>query len=109
AGMVVHPAAGHSTGTLVHALLGRGGPWSSAGGTQRPGIVHRLDRGTSGLMLVARNDRSHRSLAAQLADRTLSRTYLAIVPRIVKTEAGELEGAIGRDPRDRKRMAVVER
>jgi 23S rRNA pseudouridine1911/1915/1917 synthase len=109
AGMVVHPAAGHGTGTLVHALLGHGGKWSSAGGEERPGIVHRLDRGTSGLMLVARNDRAHRALAAQLADRTLSRTYLAIVRGNVKAAAGELEGDIGRDPRDRKRMAVVER
>ena len=109
AGMVVHPAAGHSTGTLVNALLGRGGPWSSAGGAERPGIVHRLDRGTSGLMLVARNDQAHRALAAQLADRTLSRTYLAIVRGTVTGDAGDLEGSIGRDPRDRKRMAVVER
>jgi 23S rRNA pseudouridine1911/1915/1917 synthase len=109
AGMVVHPAAGHQSGTLVHALLGRGGGLSAGGGLSRPGIVHRLDRGTSGLMLVARNDQSHRALAAQLADRTLSRTYLAIVRGIVKEAAGELEGPIGRDPRDRKRMAVVER
>ena len=108
AGMVVHPAAGHATGTLVHALLGRGGPWSTAGGAQRPGIVHRLDRGTSGLMLVARNDVAHRALAAQLAKRTLNRAYLAIVRGLVRTDAGELEGPIGRDPADRKRMAVVE-
>jgi len=78
AGMVVHPAAGHHAGTLVHALLGLGGRWSTIGGTARPGIVHRLDRGTSGLMLAARTDQAHRALAAQLADRTLSRTYLAI-------------------------------
>ena len=109
AGMVVHPAAGHRTGTLVNALLGRGGGWSTTGGAERPGIVHRLDRGTSGLLLVARNDFSHRALAGQLADRTLSRTYLAIVRGSVRSEAGELEGAIARDPRDRKRMAVVER
>ena len=109
AGMVVHPAAGHRTGTLVHALLGRGGSLSDAGGQERPGIVHRLDKGTSGLMLVARNDRAHRALAAQLASRTLKRTYLAIARGIVKSDAGELEGPIGRDPRDRKRMAVVGR
>ncbi len=107
AGMVVHPAAGHHSGTLVHALLGLGGDWSAAGGETRPGIVHRLDQGTSGLIVAARNDLSHRALAAQLSDRTLSRTYLAIVRGRVKGESGELEGPIGRHPRDRKRMAVV--
>ena len=106
-GMVVHPAPGHHSGTLVHALLGRGGAWSTTGGAQRPGIVHRLDRGTSGLIVVARNDASHRALSAQLSDRTLSRTYLAIVRGRVKDDAGELEGPIGRHPKDRKRMAVV--
>jgi 23S rRNA pseudouridine1911/1915/1917 synthase len=107
AGMVVHPAPGHHSGTLVHALLGLGGDWSTAGGETRPGIVHRLDRGTSGLIVAARNDRSHRSLAAQLRDRTLSRSYLAIVRGRIKDDAGELEGPIGRHPRERKRMAVV--
>ena len=107
AGMVVHPAPGHYAGTLVHALLGRGGGWSAAGGAGRPGIVHRLDKGTSGLIVVARNDVAHRALAAQLSDRTLSRTYLAIARGQVKADAGELEGAIGRHPRERKRMAVV--
>ena len=108
AGMVVHPAPGHYSGTLVHALLGRGGAWSTVGGAARPGIVHRLDKGTSGLIVVARNDLSHRSLSAQLKDRSLSRTYLAIVRGSLKGDAGELEGPIGRDPSDRKRMAVVE-
>ena len=70
-GMVVHPSAGHHSGTLVHALLGLGGPWSTIGGTARPGIVHRLDKGTSGLILAARTDLAHRELATQLADRTL--------------------------------------
>jgi 23S rRNA pseudouridine1911/1915/1917 synthase len=107
AGMVVHPAGGHASGTLVHALLGRGGSWSSAGGAARPGIVHRLDRETSGLIVAARNDVAHRALAAQLADRSLSRTYLAIVRGRVRDEAGTLEGPIGRHPRERKRMAVV--
>ena len=79
AGMVVHPAAGHRTATLVHALLGLGGTWSAASGELRPGIVHRLDRDTSGLIAAARTDAAHRSLAAQLADRTMYRTYLAIV------------------------------
>ena len=109
AGIVVHPAPGHDSGTLVNALLGLGGEWSATAGETRPGIVHRLDKGTSGLMVVARNDRSHRALAEQLADRTLSRTYQAIVRGRVNDEAGVLEGAIGRDPRDRKRMAVVAR
>lgn len=108
AGMVVHPAPGHHTGTLVHALLGRRGAWSAVGGAARPGIVHRLDKGTSGLIVVARNDVSHRSLSSQLKDRTLSRTYLAIVRGRVKGDSGELEGPIGRHPVDRKRMAVVE-
>lgn len=107
AGMVVHPAPGHGSGTLVHALLGRGASLSATGGAGRPGIVHRLDKGTSGLIVVARNDTAHRALADQLRDRTLSRTYLAIVRGRVKADAGELEGAIGRHPRERKRMAVV--
>jgi 23S rRNA pseudouridine1911/1915/1917 synthase len=107
AGMVVHPAPGHYTGTLVNALLGRGGSWSVVGGSSRPGIVHRLDKGTSGLIAVARNDVSHRALSSQLKDRSLSRTYMAIVLGRVKEEAGELEGPIGRDPNERKRMAVV--
>ena len=107
AGMVVHPAPGHYSGTLVHALLGRGGAWSAAGGATRPGVVHRLDKGTSGLIVAARNDAAHRALSAQLSDRTLSRTYLAIVRGQVRADAGVLEGPIGRHPRERKRMAVV--
>ena len=107
AGMVVHPAPGHYSGTLVHALLGRGGTWSAVGGVARPGIVHRLDMGTSGLIVVARNDVSHRALASQLSDRTLSRSYLAIARGILKADAGELEGPIGRHPKDGLRMAVV--
>jgi 23S rRNA pseudouridine1911/1915/1917 synthase len=106
-GMVVHPSPGHHSGTLVHALLGRGGSWSSTGGEMRPGIVHRLDKGTSGLIVVARNDISHRALSSQLSDRTLSRTYLAIALGHFKSDAGELEGPIGRHPKDRLRMAVV--
>jgi 23S rRNA pseudouridine1911/1915/1917 synthase len=108
AGMVVHPAPGHPSGTLVHALLGLGGEWSASGGIARPGIVHRLDKGTSGLILAARTEAAHRSLAAQLADRTLGRSYLAIVHGRIPTASGVLEGPIGRDPRDRLRMAVVE-
>ena len=108
AGMVVHPAPGHRSGTLVHALLGRGGEWSASGGAARPGVVHRLDKGASGLMLAARNDVAHRQLAAQLADRTLGRTYLAVVRGRLHSDAGVLEGPIGRDPGNRLRMAVVE-
>lgn len=106
-GMVVHPSAGHQSGTLVHALLGLGGAWSTVGGTARPGIVHRLDKGTSGLILAARTDLAHRELATQLADRTLSRRYLAIVRGGLTVEQ-VVEGPIGRHPRDRLRMAVVE-
>jgi 23S rRNA pseudouridine1911/1915/1917 synthase len=108
AGMVVHPSVGHSAGTLAHALLGLGGGWSSVGGTVRPGIVHRLDRGTSGLILAARNDSAHRALAGQLASRTLRRTYLAIARGGIQGAGGVAEGPIGRDPRNRLRMAVVE-
>lgn len=108
AGMVVHPAIGHATGTMVQALLGLGGSWSTAGGEARPGIVHRLDKGTSGLILAARNDPAHRALAAQLADRTLSRTYLAIARGGIREEQAVLDGPIARDPRDRLRMAVVD-
>src|SRR5207247_6813602 len=89
AGVVVHPAPGHHSGTLVNALLGLGGAWSAAGGEERPGIVHRLDKGTSGLIVAARNDTAHRALAAQLSDRTLSRTYIAIVRGVIETRAGE--------------------
>jgi 23S rRNA pseudouridine1911/1915/1917 synthase len=98
---------GHHAGTLVNALLGLGGAWSTAGGEERPGIVHRLDKGTSGLIVAARNDAAHRALAAQLTHRSLSRTYLAVVRGVLRSQAGELEGAIGRHPKERKRMAVV--
>jgi 23S rRNA pseudouridine1911/1915/1917 synthase len=108
AGMVVHPSPGHGAGTLAHALLGLGGEWSAVGGRLRPGIVHRLDRGTSGLVLAARSDAAHRSLAAQLADRTLSRTYLAIARGGVPGDRWVAEGSIARDPQNRLRMAVVE-
>lgn len=108
AGMVVHPAVGHGSGTMVHALLGMGGTWSTAGGDARPGIVHRLDRGTSGLIIAARTDAAHRALAAQLADRRLSRTYLAIVRGGLADDEGVVDAPIARHPRDRLRMAVVE-
>ena len=107
AGLVVHPGPGHPTGTLVHGLLGRGPGWSTIGGTERPGIVHRLDRDTSGLMVVARNDESHRELARQLQRRIMSRRYRAIVVGDVADPAARIEAPIGRDPKNRQRMAVV--
>jgi 23S rRNA pseudouridine1911/1915/1917 synthase len=106
-GLVVHPGAGHRTGTLVHALLAHCGPGlSGVGGVRRPGIVHRLDRGTSGLLMVAKNDHAHLALAGQLKARTVERRYLALVQGRLPHAAGVVETAIGRDPRDRLRMAV---
>jgi 23S rRNA pseudouridine1911/1915/1917 synthase len=106
-GLVVHPGAGHRTGTLVHALLAHcGGELSGIGGTRRPGIVHRLDRGTSGILVVAKTDRAHVALARQLKARTVERRYLALVEGRLPHAEGVVETAIGRDPRDRLRMAV---
>jgi 23S rRNA pseudouridine1911/1915/1917 synthase len=107
AGLVVHPGPGHSSGTLVHGLLARGAGWSTIGGTERPGIVHRLDRDTSGLMVVARNDFAHRELARQLQQRVMTRRYRAIVVGQVAEPAARIEASIGRDPHHRQRMAVV--
>jgi 23S rRNA pseudouridine1911/1915/1917 synthase len=107
AGLVVHPGPGHSTGTLVHGLLGRGSGWSTIGGVERPGIVHRLDRDTSGLMVVARNDEAHRELARQLEQRIMTRRYRAIVVGQVADPAARIEAPIGRDPKHRQRMAVL--
>jgi 23S rRNA pseudouridine1911/1915/1917 synthase len=107
AGLVVHPGPGHATGTLVHALLAHCGPaLSGIGGVRRPGIVHRLDRGTSGLLAVAKTDAAHLGLARQLKARSVERRYLALVHGTVPRLEGEVETAIGRDPRDRQRMAV---
>jgi len=108
AGMVVHPAAGHRTGTLVNALLGRGTFDEDDAESQgeRPGIVHRLDKGTSGLMVVARTEVAHRHLAKQLKDRTLTRLYWAIVWGHLKKSPLVIAAPIGRSLRDRKRMAV---
>ncbi len=105
AGLVVHPAPGHPRGTLVNALLARY-PDLSVGGGLRPGIVHRLDRDTSGLLVVARNDAAHRHLVAQMKRRTVLKLYLVLVRGHLATE-GVVEAPIGRHPRDRKRMAVV--
>lgn len=106
-GMVVHPAPGHPSGTLVNALLGRYGSLSSVGLPLRPGIVHRLDRDTSGLMLVARDDAAHGRLSAALARREVGRGYLAAVWGRLDPEERTIEGRIGRDPANRKRMALV--
>jgi 23S rRNA pseudouridine1911/1915/1917 synthase len=109
AGMVTHPAGPLRTGTLVNALLHHLGDLSGIGGVLRPGIVHRLDQGTSGLLVVAKHDECHRRLAAQLADRTLRRIYQVVAWRRVAPPSFVIDAAIARDPRDRKRMAVVER
>jgi len=110
AGLVVHPAPGHADGTLVNALLHHcAGSLSGIGGVTRPGIVHRLDKGTSGLMVAAKNDRAHRHLSQQLETRKLERCYKALVWGVPKPAKGEIEGAIGRNPRNRKKMAVVKR
>ncbi len=107
AGMVVHPSAGHGTGTLVHALLGRPGALSSIGGVDRPGIVHRLDGGTSGVMVVARNDVTHRALSALFAAHDLERRYLAVVHRVPLFDGGTFRSFLTRDPKDRLRIASV--
>ncbi|HVD15593.1 MAG TPA: RluA family pseudouridine synthase [Actinomycetota bacterium] len=107
AGLVVHPAPGHPAGTLVNALLGRAGTLSAAGGTDRPGIVHRLDRDTSGLLVVAKDDATHLALVRELAAHRIERRYLALAQGHLAAEAGRVDAPIGRHPRDRKRMAVV--
>jgi 23S rRNA pseudouridine1911/1915/1917 synthase len=105
AGMVVHPAAGHRSGTLVNALLHHITDLSGIGGELRPGIVHRLDRGTSGLMVVAKNDRSHQDLARQFSDREVEKEYVALVWGVV--QAGRrIDAAIGRDPQHRQKMST---
>jgi len=109
AGQVVHPAPGHDSGTLVNALLGRGAELAPGGiaGVQRPGIVHRLDRDTSGLLMVARTDAAQASLQAQLKARRVKKTYLALVHGSVAAAVGRIEAPIGRDPGRRTRMAVT--
>ena len=108
AGMVVHPAAGHAGGTLVNALIAHcGDSLSGIGGVKRPGIVHRLDKDTSGLIIVAKNDLAHRELQRQFKDREIKKVYVALLDGHPPTPTGRIEAAIGRDPRDRKRMAVV--
>lgn len=106
-GMVVHPAPGHSKGTLVNALLSHCSDLSGIGGVMRPGIVHRLDKDTSGLLIVAKNDIAHRALSGQLKDRQLHREYIALVNGEVRPKIGRIEAPIGRHPRNRKKMAVL--
>ena len=107
-GLVVHPAPGHADGTLVNALLHHcGDSLSGIGGEKRPGIVHRIDKDTSGLLIAAKNDTAHTRLSAQLKDHTLARTYECIVCGNVKQDFGTIDAPIGRSPADRKKMAVV--
>lgn len=107
-GMVVHPAPGHYRGTLVNALLGHCTDLSGIGGVLRPGIVHRLDKNTSGLLIAAKNDYSHRKLSEQLKNRLIKREYIALVHGQVKPAGGRIVAPIARHPRHRKKMAVVE-
>lgn len=106
-GMVVHPAPGNYTGTLVNALLYHCSNLSGINSTIRPGIVHRLDKDTSGIMIVAKNDAAHISLSQQIQSKTAVRTYLAVVRGNIKTDSGTIETQIARDKTDRKKMAVV--
>jgi len=107
AGMVVHPAAGHDSGTLVHAVLGYDPEIEGIGGEERPGVVHRLDKETSGLILLAKNDNAHHWLQDQFRLRQVEKTYLALVDGAPPTPSGRVEAAIGRDPSHRKQMAVL--
>ena len=106
AGMVVHPGAGRSSGTLVHALLAHAPSLAWVGGSDRPGIVHRLDKGTSGLLVVAKSSAAYQSLTRQLASRSVSRRYVALVHGRIRQSEGRIEAPIGRHPHDRVRMAV---
>lgn len=109
-GLVVHPAPGHPDGTLVNALLAHcGDSLSGVGGELRPGIVHRIDMDTSGLIIAAKNDAAHEALSAQLKDRSLSRVYDAIVHGTFKNDGGTVDAPIGRDPKNRRRMAVTDK
>ena len=109
-GLVVHPAPGHADGTLVNALLAHcGDSLSGIGGEKRPGIVHRIDKDTSGLIIAAKNDLAHAALAALLKDHSLARTYVCIVCGKIKDDSGTIDAPIGRHPADRKKMAVTEK
>lgn len=106
-GMVVHPSIGHFQGTLVNALLGKGDNLSSINGEARPGIVHRIDKDTSGLIVVAKNDKTHQALQEQLKDKSMYRKYIAIVYGIMESSEGLIDAPIGRNPKNRQKMAVV--
>ena len=109
-GMVVHPAPGHPDGTLVNALMFHcGDSLSGIGGEKRPGIVHRIDKDTSGLLIVAKNDFAHLALSSQLSDRSLSRVYEAVVRGGMREDSGTVDAPIGRHPNDRKKMAVTQK
>ena len=109
-GLVVHPAPGHPDGTLVNALLFHcGDSLSGVGGEKRPGIVHRIDKDTSGLLIAAKNDFAHQALSRQLSDRSLSRIYEAVVRGNLREDSGSVDRPVGRHPTDRKRMAVTEK
>lgn len=105
--MVVHPAPGNYTGTMVNALLYHIDNLSSINGIIRPGIIHRLDKDTSGLLVVAKNNNAHRFISDQLKDRTVYKEYIALVHGIVKEDKGKINASIGRDPKNRKKMAVI--
>lgn len=105
-GMVVHPAHGHYDGTLVNALLHHCQDLSGVNGIERPGIVHRIDKDTTGLLVVCKNDFAHRAIAAQLADKTMHREYIALCKGVIKEDDGKIIAPIGRDPYDRLKMAV---
>jgi 23S rRNA pseudouridine1911/1915/1917 synthase len=107
-GMVVHPAPGHTTGTLVNGLLAHCKDLSGINGVMRPGIVHRIDKDTSGLLMVAKNDLAHESLVQQLVDKTVMRKYKAIVHGVIPHDYGTIDAPIGRDKKDRQSMAVTE-
>jgi 23S rRNA pseudouridine1911/1915/1917 synthase len=107
AGLVVHPSPGHWSGTLVNALLARDTVYGGIAGVERPGIVHRLDRDTSGLLMVARTDAAQVGLQAQLKARRIHKRYLALVAGSVTAQLGRIEAPVGRDPKHRQRMAVV--
>lgn len=106
-GMVVHPSAGHASGTLVNAIMYHIKDLSSINGVIRPGIVHRIDKDTSGLLMIAKNDAAHESLAAQLKAKTNKRRYIALVHGELPNEKGTIEAPIGRNPKERKKQAVI--
>lgn len=108
-GMVVHPAAGNFTGTLVNALLAKCSNLSGINGVIRPGIVHRIDKDTSGVLVVAKNDNAHKVLAEQIKEHSMKRVYMALVEGVIKNDEGTIDLPIGRHPVERKRMAVVQK